>query len=71
MPTVSVGRDLLFAALKQQFTDDQFDELCFEYGIELDDVTTEKQISTKMHHKESSEGVADDEEVRANINCLR
>lgn len=25
----------------------EFDELCFEYGIELDDVTSEKQMKRK------------------------
>lgn len=30
MPTVGVGRDKLFAAMGKTFTDDEFDELCFE-----------------------------------------
>lgn len=93
MPTVGVGRDKLFAALGKTYTDEEFDELCFEvchplshtfcipcaaaaapptlnpsfhvsqFGIELDDITTEKQIKRKEHHIED-EGVAEDEEVR-------
>lgn len=27
--------------------DDEFQKLCFEYGLELDEVTTEKQMITK------------------------
>jgi len=42
MPTVSVHRDSLFKALNQTYTDETFDELCFEFGIELDDVVEEE-----------------------------
>ena len=44
MPVVSVVRDKLFERLGRQYTDEEFEELCFEFGIELDDVTTEKQM---------------------------
>eukprot|EP00249_Psilotum_nudum_P018857 c26990_g2_i1 orf=652-2535(-) len=50
MPTVSVGRDRLFRALQQFYTQEQFEELCFDFGIELDDVTTEKAIIRKEKH---------------------
>eukprot|EP00983_Pelagomonas_calceolata_P113642 1160006-Pelagomonas_calceolata.AAC.10 len=38
MPTVSVVRDQLFEKMGRSYTDDEFQDLCFEYGIELDDV---------------------------------
>ena len=41
MPTDGLKRDLLFSALGQTFTEDQFDELCFEFGLELDEVVKE------------------------------
>lgn len=41
MPTVSVARDALFAALGRSYTDEEFDELCFSYGLELDGIATE------------------------------
>ncbi|KAL7692950.1 putative phenylalanyl-tRNA synthetase, class IIc, beta subunit, archae/euk cytosolic [Plasmopara halstedii] len=47
MPTVGVKRDELFAALGQTYTDEEFDVLCFEFGIELDDVTSEKQLKQR------------------------
>jgi len=37
MPTVSVDREDLFASLGRPYTKDELDELCFLYGIELDD----------------------------------
>lgn len=41
MPTVGIKRTLLFEALGQTFTEEAFDELCFEFGLELDEVVTE------------------------------
>ena len=47
MPTVGVSRDLLFARLGRTYTDREFDELCFEFGVELDEVTSERREATK------------------------
>jgi phenylalanyl-tRNA synthetase beta chain len=37
MPTISVDKQDLFDFLKQEFTTEQFDQLCFEFGLELDE----------------------------------
>jgi phenylalanyl-tRNA synthetase beta chain len=57
MPIVSVSRDALFESIGNNFgstpnvpskeADKQFDELCFRYGIELDDVTSEQKMVQK------------------------
>mmetsp|Transcript_1844 Transcript_1844/g.2374 ORF Transcript_1844/g.2374 Transcript_1844/m.2374 type:complete len:602 (-) Transcript_1844:48-1853(-) len=57
MPVVNVIRDDLFERLGEWFgaepkkpsaeADKRFDELCFAFGIELDDVTSEKQMQKK------------------------
>uniref|UniRef100_A0A1B0D5Q6 Phenylalanine--tRNA ligase beta subunit n=1 Tax=Phlebotomus papatasi TaxID=29031 RepID=A0A1B0D5Q6_PHLPP len=47
MPTIGIKRDLLFASLGQTYTDDEFQTLCFAFGLELDEVTSEKQMLTK------------------------
>jgi phenylalanyl-tRNA synthetase beta chain len=47
MPTVGVKRDELFAAMGQTYTDEEFDVLCFEFGIELDDITSEKALKQR------------------------
>jgi len=52
MPTVVVNRAELFKAIGQTFTDDEFEDLCFEFGIELDDVTSESEICKKEQNKE-------------------
>ncbi|KAI0322522.1 hypothetical protein OF83DRAFT_1161204 [Amylostereum chailletii] len=42
MPTVSVDKEDLWERLGQSFTTEEFDKLCFEFGIELDEDTTEE-----------------------------
>lgn len=47
MPTVSVEKDILFTHLGRTYTDHEFDELCFEFGVELDDITSEREDAIK------------------------
>lgn len=56
MPTMGVQRDLLvlFKALGRTYTDDEFNDLCFEFGLELDEVTTEKQMISKERGDEKA-----------------
>ncbi|KAF6750754.1 phenylalanyl-tRNA synthetase subunit beta [Ephemerocybe angulata] len=42
MPTVAVDKADLWERLGQEFTTDEFDKLCFDYGLELDEDTTEE-----------------------------
>ncbi|KAL0432137.1 UNVERIFIED_CONTAM: Phenylalanine--tRNA ligase beta subunit, cytoplasmic [Sesamum latifolium] len=71
MPTVSVGRDRLFQALGRTYTEEEFEDLCFKFGIELDDVTTEKAIIRKEKHLEEEEPSEDEEttKVRPYVVC--
>ncbi|XP_033006143.1 phenylalanine--tRNA ligase beta subunit [Lacerta agilis] len=59
MPTVSVKRDLIFQALGKSYTDEEFDELCFEFGLELDEITSEKDIISKEKGGEKAEGASE------------
>ena len=52
MPTIIVKRDALFKAIGQSFTDEDFEDLCFEFGIELDEVTSEKEMYKNEQKKE-------------------
>jgi len=45
MPTLAVPRDELFLRLGKHYTDAEFDELCFEFGVELDEVLTESEAA--------------------------
>ncbi|XP_072301472.1 phenylalanine--tRNA ligase beta subunit isoform X1 [Eucyclogobius newberryi] len=59
MPTVGVKRDLLFKALGKTYSDEEFDELCFEFGLELDEITTEKEIISKEQGDSKASGASD------------
>lgn len=41
MPNLTLVRSHLFDAIGRTYTDVEFDELCFEFGVEVDDVSTE------------------------------
>lgn len=41
MPNITLIRDHLFEAIGKTYTEAEFDELCFEFGVEVDDVATE------------------------------
>ena len=43
MPTISVDKAALFKALGKNYTTEEFDELCFEFGIELDEDTSTQE----------------------------
>ncbi|XP_014219481.1 phenylalanine--tRNA ligase beta subunit [Copidosoma floridanum] len=60
MPTVGVKRDLLFNALGNTYTDDEFQKLCFQFGLELDEVTTEQQMIAKEQGVEQTQGASDE-----------
>lgn len=41
MPTITVDKAALFRELGREYTTEEFDELCFEFGIELDEDTSQ------------------------------
>lgn len=55
MPTINVKRDLLMQKLGTSYSDEQFDELCFQFGIELDEITSEKKIAMKERNATGQE----------------
>lgn len=44
MPTLAVARDYLFKLIGKTYTQEDFEKLCFEFGVELDDVTSEREM---------------------------
>ncbi|GFV98051.1 phenylalanine--tRNA ligase beta subunit [Trichonephila clavipes] len=42
MPTLSIKEELLFQKLGKRYSEEEFNELCFEFGLELDEVVIEK-----------------------------
>lgn len=61
MPTITINRASLISALGKEYTDDEFADLCFDYGLELDEVTSEKAMFTKEQgFTEASENLSDE-----------
>ena len=59
MPTVPIRVDLLHQALGRVYTEKEFDELCFDFGIELDEVTTVGEMgASRADAKEVGTSVA-------------
>ncbi|KAN0004290.1 hypothetical protein ACTFIZ_010442 [Dictyostelium cf. discoideum] len=56
MPKVNINRDSLYKALgfdSKTYTQEQFEDLCFAFGVELDEVTSEREM------KKNETGVED------------
>lgn len=60
MPTVGLKAEQLFERLERRYTEDEFQELCFEFGLELDDVTSEKEQLTKSVGAEKAKDASDE-----------
>lgn len=59
MPVVSVYHDVLEQALgKEETTEERFEDLCFDFGLELDDVTSDFEIAAKERGKAAAEGLS-------------
>ena len=60
MPNLVVPRADLFQALGRQMTDAEFEDLCFEFGIELDEVTSEREIVRRERGEEAAANLPED-----------
>eukprot|EP01120_Amphizonella_sp_Union-15-10_P005163 TRINITY_DN1590_c0_g1_i1.p1 TRINITY_DN1590_c0_g1~~TRINITY_DN1590_c0_g1_i1.p1 ORF type:complete len:595 (-),score=106.36 TRINITY_DN1590_c0_g1_i1:57-1841(-) len=69
MPIVSVLRRILWQEIGEELTDKEFDDLCFRFGLELDDITSEKEMirkNTGVTKENASEEIIYKIEVPAN-----
>uniref|UniRef100_A0A0K8TNN3 Phenylalanine--tRNA ligase beta subunit n=1 Tax=Tabanus bromius TaxID=304241 RepID=A0A0K8TNN3_TABBR len=61
MPTISVYRDDLSSYLEHDFTDDEYRQLLFDYGLELDEITSAKQLMSEGNEGElATDDISDD-----------
>lgn len=60
MPTVSVFEDSLKDALKgsMDVTEESFADLCFDFGLELDEVTNEAEMAAKERGADAAKGLS-------------
>jgi len=58
MPIVGVLKRCLDEQMGESLTERQFRDLCFEFGIELDDVTSEQDLAKREKGAEAAEGLS-------------
>lgn len=57
MPTVAVAKKFICGLIGRDYTEKDFEDLCFDFGIELDDVTTEKEMFLREQgHRDKAAG---------------
>ena len=56
MPIIRIEKEEFYKSLGFVMSDDQLRELCFSYGLELDDITSEKEEFLKMHRAPATNG---------------
>lgn len=61
MPIVSVFQDALKEALSGSFqvTEESFADLCFDFGLELDEVTSEKEMAAKERGEDAAKDLSE------------
>ncbi|RKO99821.1 hypothetical protein CXG81DRAFT_13979 [Caulochytrium protostelioides] len=71
MPVVNLKSEFLFRELNRRYTQQEFEELCFDFGIELDDVTSEYAMAVKEVGAEKAKGMDQSELYRIDIPANR
>ncbi|CAH8657849.1 unnamed protein product [Schistosoma intercalatum] len=71
MPIVSISQSVLFRKLQKEYSQEEFEELCFSYGLELDEVVTEKELVTREKGKEKSRGCSTEPVYKVEIPANR
>jgi len=71
MPTVGLNAEELFRRLEKTYTEDEFQALCFEFGLELDDVTSKKEEVRREQGDKAAEGLPEDTIYKLDIPANR
>lgn len=67
MPIITLLRDDLYERLGRSYSQEKFEDLCFDFGIELDDVTSEKERVRKEQGEEAAMTLELSEDVEYKI----
>lgn len=71
MPTIGIRKAVIDKHFGHAFTEQEFDELCFDYGLELDEVTSEKCAVEKEKGEKAAEGLCEEEVYKIEIPANR
>ncbi|TPP56449.1 Phenylalanyl-tRNA synthetase beta chain [Fasciola gigantica] len=56
MPIVSLPARTILEKLGRVYSDEEFEELCFQYGLELDEITCEQELVAREKGQEKAKG---------------
>nr|CAG8517026.1 5482_t:CDS:10 [Entrophospora candida] len=71
MPTVNVDKEEFYKCLGKQYSTEEFRELCFEFGIELEEDTSEKEMAQKEVGADKAEGLSERSILKIDIPANR
>ncbi|KAA3672182.1 phenylalanyl-tRNA synthetase beta chain [Paragonimus westermani] len=71
MPVVVVPEAVLVDRLGRKYTDEEFDELCFQFGLELDEVTSEKELVTREKGEDRAANCSSDKLYKVEVPANR
>ncbi|TMS40101.1 hypothetical protein L596_006523 [Steinernema carpocapsae] len=71
MPIVGIKKALLDERMGAVLTEEQWDELCFRYGLELDEVTSEKAAVEKEQRGKASQELSEEEVYKIELPANR
>ncbi|KAK0412694.1 hypothetical protein QR680_006356 [Steinernema hermaphroditum] len=71
MPTVGIKKVVLDKYMDQVLTEHEWDELCFQYGLELDEVTSEKASVEKEKGSKVAEKLSEEEVYKIELPANR
>uniref|UniRef100_A0A0N5AYP4 Phenylalanine--tRNA ligase beta subunit n=1 Tax=Syphacia muris TaxID=451379 RepID=A0A0N5AYP4_9BILA len=71
MPTIGIRKAVIDKNFGKTFTEKEFDELCFDYGLELDEVTSEKCAVRKEKGEKMAEGLSEEEVYKIELPANR
>ncbi|CAM38284.1 putative phenylalanyl-tRNA synthetase [Leishmania braziliensis MHOM/BR/75/M2904] len=63
MPTLAVAKEYICRLIGKSYTDEEFNDLCFRFGLELDDITSEKEMFLREQGKSAKTNAAPMEAV--------
>jgi phenylalanyl-tRNA synthetase beta chain len=58
MPTLAVAKEYISKLIGKSYTDKEFDELFFRFGLELDDITSEREMYMREQGKSANANTA-------------
>ncbi|CAJ0573148.1 unnamed protein product, partial [Mesorhabditis spiculigera] len=71
MPTIGVKKSVIDRHFGRVYTEEEFDNLCFEYGLELDEITSEKAAVEKERGAAAAANLSNEEIYKIEIPANR